>query len=199
MAGATTRGVLYVHSAPSALCPHIEWAAGGVLGVRLSLDWIPQPAAPGMFRAELSWQAEQGTGARLTSALRGWAHLRYEVTEEPSGGVDGARWSHTPELGIFHAVTDVHGNVVVPEDRIRAAMELGLLDAERLVAELDLALGPGLGRRTRAVPARRRRRSRAVAAPGGLTQQPAKCPVAGPGRRGARPAIDPRSSHRSGR
>ncbi|HEX6248423.1 MAG TPA: DUF3145 family protein, partial [Nocardioidaceae bacterium] len=21
-----TRGVLYVHSAPSALCPHIEWA-----------------------------------------------------------------------------------------------------------------------------------------------------------------------------
>ena len=141
MAGATTRGVLYVHSAPRALCPHIEWAAGAVLGVRLSMDWIPQPAAPGMFRSELSWQAEQGTGARLTSALRGWAHLRYEVTEEPSGGVDGARWSHTPELGIFHAVTDVHGNVVVPENRIRAAMEVGLLDAERLVGELDLALG----------------------------------------------------------
>ena len=141
MAGATTRGVLYVHSAPRALCPHIEWAAGAVLGVRLSMDWIPQPAAPGMFRSELSWQAEQGTGARLTSALRGWAHLRYEVTEEPSSGVDGARWSHTPELGIFHAVTDVHGNVVVPENRIRAAMEVGLLDAERLVGELDLALG----------------------------------------------------------
>jgi hypothetical protein len=105
------------------------------------MDWIPQPAAPGMYRAELSWQAEQGTGARLTSALRGWAHLRYEVTEEPSSGVDGARWSHTPELGIFHAVTDVHGNVVVPENRIRAAMEVGLLDADRLVHELDLALG----------------------------------------------------------
>jgi Protein of unknown function (DUF3145) len=141
MAGTTTRGVLYVHSAPRALCPHIEWAAGGVLGVRLSMDWIPQPAAPGMFRAELSWQAEQGTGARLTSSLRGWAHLRYEVTEEPSSGVDGARWSHTPELGIFHAVTDVHGNVVVPENRVRAAMEVGLLDPERLVTELDLALG----------------------------------------------------------
>src|SRR3712207_7867635 len=24
--GASTRGVIYVHSAPSALCPHIEWA-----------------------------------------------------------------------------------------------------------------------------------------------------------------------------
>lgn len=141
MAGTTTRGVLYVHSAPRALCPHIEWAAGGVLGVRLSLEWIPQPAAPGLLRAELSWQADQGTGARLTSALRGWAHLRYEVTEEPSSGVDGGRWSHTPELGIFHAVTDVHGNVVIPEDRVRVALGIGAGDPERMKAELDLALG----------------------------------------------------------
>jgi Protein of unknown function (DUF3145) len=141
MAGAITRGVLFVHSAPRALCPHIEWAAGGVLGARLALDWIEQPAAPAMYRTELSWQAPAGTGARLTSALRGWAHLRYEVTEEPSQGVDGGRWSHTPDLGIFHAVTDVHGNVVVPEDRIRAALAVGAGDPIRLVEELDVALG----------------------------------------------------------
>lgn len=140
MSGAMTRGVLFVHSAPRALCPHVEWAAGGVLGVRVALDWTAQPAAPGLFRGELSWQAAPGTGARLTSALRGWAHLRYEVTEEPSAGVDGARWSHTPELGIFHAVTDVHGNVLVPEDRVRAALERAE-DPERMRAELDLALG----------------------------------------------------------
>lgn len=140
MAGAITRGVLFVHCAPRALCPHIEWAAGGVLGARLSLDWTEQPAAPGMFRAELSWQGVQGTGARLTSALRGWAHLRYEVTEEASHGADGARWSHTPELGIFHAATDVHGNTMVPEDRVRAALEHAG-DAERMRRELDLALG----------------------------------------------------------
>src|SRR5690606_41290317 len=82
MAGAITRGVLFVHSAPRALCPHVEWAAGGVLGARVAMDWTEQPAAPGMFRAEYSWQGVQGTGARLTSALRGWTHLRYEVTEE---------------------------------------------------------------------------------------------------------------------
>lgn len=140
MAGAITRGVLFVHSAPRALCPHIEWAAGGVLGGRLSFDWIEQPAAPGMFRTEHSWQGLQGTGARLTSALRGWAHLRYEVTEEASHGADGARWSHTPELGIFHAVTDVHGNILVPEDRVRAALEHGA-DAARLRRELELVLG----------------------------------------------------------
>ena len=34
----TTRGVLYVHSAPSALCPHIEWAAAGVLGMPVAFD-----------------------------------------------------------------------------------------------------------------------------------------------------------------
>ncbi|MDN5888086.1 MAG: DUF3145 domain-containing protein, partial [Micrococcaceae bacterium] len=26
-----TRGVLFVHSAPTALCPHIEWAIGSVV------------------------------------------------------------------------------------------------------------------------------------------------------------------------
>ena len=140
MTGAITRGVLFVHSAPRALSPHLEWAAGNVLGVRVTLDWTEQPAARDLYRAEYAWQGAQGTGARLASALRGWAHLRYEVTEEPSAGVDGSRWSHTPELGIFHAATDVHGNVVVPEDRIRAALEHAA-DPERLRSELDLALG----------------------------------------------------------
>jgi hypothetical protein len=141
MSGVLTRGVLFVHSAPRALCPHIEWAAGGVLGLRLTLDWIEQPAAPGLSRTEVSWQAPPGTGARLTSALRGWAHLRFEVSEEASPGVDGGRWSHTPELGIFHAATDVCGNVVVPEDRIRAAIEVGQGDPQRMMRHLDLALG----------------------------------------------------------
>ena len=37
--GAYTRGVLFVHSAPRALCPHIEWAGAEVLGSRIHLDW----------------------------------------------------------------------------------------------------------------------------------------------------------------
>ncbi|MGH8965077.1 MAG: DUF3145 family protein, partial [Actinomycetes bacterium] len=79
MAGAITCGVLFVHSAPRALCPHLEWAAGNVLDSRVSLDWTPQPASRGLYRAEYSWQGAQGTGARLASALRGWDHLRFEV------------------------------------------------------------------------------------------------------------------------
>jgi hypothetical protein len=122
------------------MCPHIEWAAQGVLSSRTSFDWTEQPAGPQLFRAEVSWQGQQGTGAALASALRGWEHVRYEVTEEPSYGCDGGRWSHTPALGIFHAVTDVHGNIVVPEDRIRSAIEAGGTAAD-LKRSMDLALG----------------------------------------------------------
>lgn len=122
------------------MCPHIEWAAQSVLSARVSFEWTDQPAGTGLFRAEVAWQGQPGTGAQLASALRGWEHVRYEVTEDPSFGSDGARWSHTPSLGIFHAVTDVHGNIVVPEDRIRAAMDAGTSMAD-LRRSMDLALG----------------------------------------------------------
>lgn len=118
----TTRGVVYVHAAPPALCPHVEWAVAGVLGMRVALEWTPQPAAPGLLRAELSWQGRPGTAAAIASALRGWALLRFEVTEEPSAGCEGERISGTPTLGLFRATTGVHGDVLVPEDRLRAAM-----------------------------------------------------------------------------
>ncbi|WP_040594681.1 DUF3145 domain-containing protein [Timonella senegalensis] len=135
-----TRGVFFVHSAPRAMCPHVEWAITNVLGVPSRFDWIEQPAAPGLVRTEFSWQGKQGSGSKIVSSLRGWDQLRFEVTEDPSFGVDGSRWSHTPSLGIFHANIDVHGNVMVPEGRVRSALEHSH-DAYRMRRELDLALG----------------------------------------------------------
>ncbi|MGH3343122.1 MAG: DUF3145 domain-containing protein [Carbonactinosporaceae bacterium] len=137
----TTRGVLFVHSAPPALCPHVEWAAAGVLGVRVNLDWIRQPAAPATWRAELSWQGEPGTAARLASTLHGWRMLRFEVTEEPSVGCEGERYSSTPELGIYHAMTGVHGDILIPEDRLRAATIRAASDQTSLEDEIALLLG----------------------------------------------------------
>lgn len=92
----TTRGVLYVHSAPRAMCPHVEWAVAGVLGLRVQLDWIRQPASPGTWRSEFSWRGEAGTASKLASALRGWQMLRFEVTAEPSPTAEGERYSATP-------------------------------------------------------------------------------------------------------
>lgn len=137
----TTRGVVYVHSAPSALCPHVEWALGGVLGLPIQLSWTPQPAETGAYRAELSWQSAAGTGATLASALRGWTHLRFEVTEEPTATTEGARYSYTPELGVFHAVAGLHGDLLIGEDRLRAAVVKTALGQVDLVEEVDRLLG----------------------------------------------------------
>lgn len=141
MAAPTARGVIYVHSAPRALCPHVEWAAGRALDRAVNFEWADQPVLKGSKRAEFYWEGPQGTGARIASSLRGWEHLRFEVTEDAGLGTDGGRWLHTPDLGIFFAQTDTAGNIVIPEDRVRYAMELAGANALELHRELRLALG----------------------------------------------------------
>ena len=96
----------------------------GALGVPVSLPWVNQAAAPGMVRAELDWQGNPGTCAAITSALAGWSRLRFEATEEASPGCDAVRYSYTPDLGIFSAVTMANGDILIPESRLRAAMAM---------------------------------------------------------------------------
>lgn len=136
-----TRGVVYIHSAPSALCPHVEWAIGGVLNAAPNLQWIEQPAQVGSYRAELSYIGDPGTAAAITSALRGWEHLRFEVTEEPTSQTEGARYGYTPRLGVFHAVTGMHGDIMIPEDRLKAAVVKTALGETTLELEIDRLLG----------------------------------------------------------
>jgi hypothetical protein len=136
-----TRGVIYVHSAPSALCPHIEWALGGVLGNAVSLEWTPQPAQAGTYRSEYSWLGDAGTAAAIVSALRGWNHLRFEITQEPTSSTEGTRFSCTPDLGIFHAITGPHGDILIPEDRLKAAVVKAALGDTTLLLEIDHLLG----------------------------------------------------------
>lgn len=120
----STRGVVFIHSTPTALCPHITWALESVLDQAVSLDWTEQQLGRSLKRAEFSWTGEPGTGAKLASALRGWDNVRYEVTEEPTPGLDGSRWCHTPTLGIHHATISASGDVVLHENRLREVMTL---------------------------------------------------------------------------
>ena len=136
-----TRGVVFIHSTPTALCPHISWALEGVLDTRVSLDWVPQPAAPGSMRTEFSWTGDAGTGAHIASAMRGWDGLRYEVVEEASRGNDGMRWIHTPELGIHQSRLSANGDLVINEDRVRSIVEEHAGNAAALQGALDQALG----------------------------------------------------------
>jgi hypothetical protein len=141
MTAPTARGVLYVHSSPRAICPHVEWATGRALGRAVNFTWTAQPVLRNTQRTEFYWEGAQGTGAAIASALRGWEDVRFEVTEDAGLGTDGGRWLHTPDLGIFFAQTDTAGNVVVPEDRVRYAMEVAGTNALELHRELRLALG----------------------------------------------------------
>lgn len=141
MATAYARGVVFIHSAPRALCPHLEWAVGRAIGRAVNFDWADQPVLEGSRRAEFYWDGPVGTGAALATAIRGWEHLRFEVTEDPTPRSDGGRWLHTPDLGIHYAQADAAGNIVIGEDRIRYAMEIAAGSAIELQRELDVALG----------------------------------------------------------
>ena len=138
----SAQGVLYVHSAPPALCPHIEWAVAGIVGAHVGMPWVGQPAAPGSLRAELAWHARPGTAGAIASALAGWNRLRFEVTEDSSPGCDGVRHCYTPDLGIFSAVTAANGDIVVPENRLRAVVTMA---ARAGAASLEDELGKLLG------------------------------------------------------
>jgi hypothetical protein len=107
----------------------------------VKLDWVAQPAAPGNHRAELNWQGKPGTAGAVASALNEWQRLRFEVTEEGSPGCDGVRYSYTPSLGMFTAVTSAAGEVLVPEGRLRHAMERAAADGIDLAAEIELLTG----------------------------------------------------------
>ncbi|WP_072313680.1 DUF3145 family protein [Agrococcus sp. Marseille-P2731] len=138
---AITTGVVWIHASQRALRTHLEWAVGHAVGDALRFVWQPQPAEPGMERTEVHWSGPVGTGASITSALAGWRDVRFEVTEDSAPGCDGMRWMHTPTLGITGQRIDATGSLVVPEERIRGAIEAAGPDSRALVAALDDAMG----------------------------------------------------------
>jgi hypothetical protein len=135
-----TRGVVYVHSTPLAVCPHVEWAIARVLSAPVRLEWTAQPVEPNARRAECTWSGRSGTGGELAAALRQWPMIRFEVTEEPSGGVDGERYMHVPGRGLFNAATSAIGDIQLSEDRLRALMA-SASGYEALTHAIEKALG----------------------------------------------------------
>ena len=127
-AEAMARGVVFVHSCPKALMPHVEWAVQRAVERAHPFDWSAQPILTGMFRCEIQWFGAPGAGAQIASALRGFPNLRFEVTEE-SGSSTGERFCFTPTLGMLRAATGPNGDILVNEERLRALMAGGDLRA----------------------------------------------------------------------
>jgi hypothetical protein len=135
-----TRGVVYVHSTPLAVCPHVEWAIARALTAPVNLHWTAQPVDPGAQRAECGWTGRPGTGADLAAALKQWPMIRFEVTEEPSPGYDGERFMFVPARGLFRGTTGAAGDIQLGEDRLHAIMTSARAP-EALAHALDKALG----------------------------------------------------------
>jgi hypothetical protein len=135
------RGLIHIHSCPVALAQHVSWTLSSALNSVIRPVWSDQPIESGTLWADVEWSGAAGMAAALTSALRGWNGIRFDITEATSAGRDGVRYSHTPTLGIFYTLVDSHGNAVVGEDRIRYAMGVAAGDAQEMERELRLALG----------------------------------------------------------
>lgn len=132
-----SKGYLAIHSAPSALTRHIQWAVANLLGHSVLLMWRPQPLLAGTYRATCEWRDRTGTGAELASVLRGWHYLRFEIREEePEATV---LYRFTPELGIHRAVLDTSGSVMLTENQVTSALTLN-------DDELRESLGRSLGK-----------------------------------------------------
>lgn len=127
------RGYVFVHSCPRALMAHVEWALTSLLGPGTRVAWDLQPVLPGTHRCELAWRGRPGTAAQIASELRSFPGLRFEVTQEPAPECEGERYCCTPSLGIHRSAMGPHGDAVISEDRLRAAL------ARSVDANTDLA------------------------------------------------------------
>jgi hypothetical protein len=133
MNGISTQGMVFIHSAPRALLPHLEWTMGRILGGPVSPRWLP--IGPAQFRTEFHWQGDVFAGTDLTSQLMGWKSIRFEVT------TDNYRWSFTPKLGLFHSETDAAGNLLVNEFRLKEALQTAGSNAIELQRQMRMLMG----------------------------------------------------------
>ena len=132
------RGFLTIHSTPSALRRHIDWAIQTVLGTWVKPTWTLQPLIPGSYRMQLEFRDRQGAAAELASSLRSWHYLNFEIIENTDSG--GELFRCTPELGIHRAPVDQTGAVILTENQLSAALK-NTLDEESIREAIATLLG----------------------------------------------------------
>lgn len=132
------RGQLRIHSAPSALRSHIDWAIQDLLGTRVRCEWTPQMLKAGTYKCVLAWRDRVGASAEIASVLRSWHYLSFEVQED---GIDGGEiFRFTPELGIHRAMTDLAGAVIISENQIDLVLKTNF-DEDSIRKGLALIIG----------------------------------------------------------
>ena len=134
----SVQGLLTIHSAPSALRRHIDWAIQNIVGIDTQLNWLPQTLMPGTYKTTCQWRANQGAAANVASTLRSWHYLNFEVLEHNDNGAELFRF--TPELGIHRVLTDLSGGAVLSENQINHVLQSSF-DEEAIRQGLAHAMG----------------------------------------------------------
>jgi len=136
-----SKGLVFIHQAPSALLTHIEWTISGVCGAPLTIGWNVLPAPIHGYRALVPWEGPEGSGAVLATSFMNLKQLTFEVIQQDSLDVSGYRWSFTPALGMFSSATDEAGNILVSENQLRFIVDSFGSNGLKLQAELRKVLG----------------------------------------------------------
>ncbi|MFM1786499.1 MAG: hypothetical protein RL228_449 [Actinomycetota bacterium] len=134
-------GTLIVHASTKAMSAPIEWVLSDLTKNPVKLDWYTQTISPSMVRASYEWAGSVGLAAKIATGLKAIPHIRFEVTEMSSGPDFNQRFCFTPNLGIFRADINVHGDVVINEQRLRHLMETKQSNLVELQSAIDSLLG----------------------------------------------------------
>ena len=133
-------GRILIYSTPAALMQHIEWAINQALGQVISFSWINQPLNPGSKAMELEYKYHLSVAAKITTALKAWHYIRFEIREVNKNTQDATYYRATPDLGLHQAQLASNGDVVLNENQVNSILK-NSLSYEKLQANLENALG----------------------------------------------------------
>jgi hypothetical protein len=136
-----SKGLVFIHQAPSSLLTHIEWTISGVCEAPITISWQVLPTPKQGFRALAHWEGPDGSGAVLATSFMNLKQISFEVIQQDSLDVSGYRWSYTPTLGMFSSATDEAGNILVSENQLRHIVDSCGSNGLKLQAELRKVLG----------------------------------------------------------
>jgi hypothetical protein len=119
---------------------HIEWAINHVIGQVISFTWVNQPLNPGSKAMEFEYKHHSPIAVKITTALRAWHYIRFEVRELNKNTQDTIFFRATPDLGLHQVSATTNGDVVLNENQINTILK-NSLSYEKLQANLENALG----------------------------------------------------------
>ena len=133
-------GRILIYSAPAALQEHITWAIEQGLGQVINLPWQNQPLSPAAKAMEFEYKHHSPIAVKITTALRAWHYIRFEVRELNKNTQDTIFYRATPDLGLHQVSATTNGDVVLNENQINTILK-NSLSYEKLQANLENALG----------------------------------------------------------